>query len=318
MRKTYPQVWPAYNSAQTNEKDYFQALLFDLCRIVPDAPQRKGRPRMPLSDAVFSMTFKVYTNLSARRFMSDLRAAHTRGYISKVPHFNSVLNYLEEPGLLPILTDLITMSSLPLKGLEEQFACDSTGFGSSRFIRWYDEVHGDTKSRQHDWLKAHIMCGTRTNIVTAVVIGDRNSADGPRLPPLLAATAENFNVAEVSADKAYSTRANLEAIAAQGAQGFVPFKSNTTGKIGGLWEKAFHYFSLHREEFLQHYHRRSNVEATFSMIKRKFGDSIRSRSDAAMINEVLCKILAHNISCVVQSVYEFGVDPSFTTHGTTA
>jgi hypothetical protein len=37
-----------------------------------------------------------------------------------------------------------------------------------------------------------------------------------------------------------------------------------------------------------------------------------------MTNEVLCKILAHNISCVVQSVYEFGVDPSFVPHGTIA
>ena len=50
----------------------------------------------------------------------------------------------------------------------------------------------------------------------------------------------------------------------------IPFKSNTTGGIGGVFEKAFHYFNLHREEFMAKYHQRSNVESTFSMINAKF------------------------------------------------
>jgi hypothetical protein len=51
------------------------------------------------------------------------------------------------------------------------------------------------------------------------------------------------------------------------------------------------YFQFRKTEFLQHYHKRSNVESTFSMMKRKFGDSLRSKTDVAMINETLCKIL---------------------------
>src|SRR5262245_47258307 len=38
VHKTYAQHWPAYNAAQTNEKDKFLQLLRDLCRKVPDAP----------------------------------------------------------------------------------------------------------------------------------------------------------------------------------------------------------------------------------------------------------------------------------------
>ena len=48
----------------------------------------------------------------------------------------------------------------------------------------------------------------------------------------------------------------------------------------------FHYFLFRRDDFLKHYHQRSNVESTFSMIKRKFGDSVRSKGDTAMKNEV--------------------------------
>ena len=35
----------------------------------------------------------------------------------------------------------------------------------------------------------------------------------------------------------------------------------------------FHYYNFNRDEFLAHYHKRRNVESTFSMIKAKFGDS---------------------------------------------
>jgi transposase len=71
----------------------------------------------------------------------------------------------------------------------------------------------------------------------------------------------------------------------------------------------FHYFSLKREEYLQYYHKRSNVESTFSMIKAKFGDAIRSKTDVAQVNEVLCKVLGHNICCVISAMYELGIKP---------
>jgi hypothetical protein len=66
-----------------------------------------------------------------------------------------------------------------------------------------------------------------------------------------------------------------------------------------------------REEFLQHYHKRSNVESTFSMMKRKFGDSLRSKTDVAMVNETLCKILCHNLVVLIHEMHELGIDPVF-------
>lgn len=40
-----------------------------------------------------------------------------------------------------------------------------------------------------------------------------------------------------------------------------------------------------------YYHKRSNVETAFLLIKRKFGDSLRSKSDTGQTNEVLCKVI---------------------------
>ena len=62
---------------------------------------------------------------------------------------------------------------------------------------------------------------------------------------------------------------------------------------------------------MQHYHKRSNVESTFAMIKAKFGDALRSKTKTAQVNEALCKILCHNICCVIQSMYELKVKPEF-------
>ena len=96
------QRWRAYNDAQTHEKDKFLELLHDLCTGVTEpAPAKTGRPRLPLRDAVFAVCFKIYSTLSCRRFMSDIRNAHSKGYLSRVPHFNSICNYLENPELTP-------------------------------------------------------------------------------------------------------------------------------------------------------------------------------------------------------------------------
>jgi hypothetical protein len=44
------------------------------------------------------------------------------------------------------------------------------------------------------------------------------------------------------------------------------------------------------------------------MIKRKFGNSVRSKTLTAAKNEVLCKILCHNICCLISTMYEFGIE----------
>jgi transposase len=116
---------------------------------------------------------------------------------------------------------------------------------------------------------------------------------------------------EVSADKGYSSFANHEAIAKVGAVPFIAFKSLTTGSVGGLFQKMFHFFQFKRDEFLAHYHKRSNVESTVMMIKSKFGDAVRSKTEVAAKNEVLCKVLAHNICCLISAIYELGIEPTF-------
>jgi len=62
---------------------------------------------------------------------------------------------------------------------------------------------------------------------------------------------------------------------------------------------------------MDRYHKRSNVESTFSAVKRKFGDSVISKTDTAMVNEVLCKFLCHNLTCLIQEQETLGITPIF-------
>jgi transposase len=128
---------------------------------------------------------------------------------------------------------------------------------------------------------------------------------------LVNTTARNFTVKEVPADKGYLSVENVETIAALGAVPFIAPKVTTTGAAGGLFEKMYHYYSFNREEFLRHYHQRSNVESVFSAVKRKFGDYVRARNEVAMANEALCKLICHNLCCVILSQIELGIEATF-------
>jgi transposase len=311
-RPTYKQDWSAYNLAQRQEKARLLVLLHELCQGVEQPRQRAGKPgRKPttLGEQAFACAFKIYSMFSSRRFGTDLDEAHAKGFLSRTLHPNKVNTFLESAALTPVLQELIVQSSLPLRTVETVFAPDSTGFSTSRFVRWYDEKYGLFRTGKA-WVKAHAICGVKTNIVTAVEIHDQDAADCPLFKPLVEKTAEHFTVKEVPADKAYLSHENLALVDGLGGTAYIPFKSNSA-ENDGLWAKMFHYFQFRRDEFLQHYHQRSNAESTFSMVKAKFRDNVRAKTDVALKNEVLCKFLCHNICCVIAAHCELGIEPIF-------
>lgn len=305
-------MWTAYNAAQSEEKSRFVALLSDLCSTVTQPEQHgRGRPRLPLSDMLFASVYKVYVGFSSRRFTTDLRDAFVGGHINSTPHFNSVSNYLAKPELTDILKSLITMSSLPLKAIETDFAVDSSGFSTCRYVRWFNKKYGREVDNR-EWVKVHLMCGVNTRVVTAVDISGWAANDTNYFVPLVERTAAHFDVREVSADKAYLSHKNLNAVESVGGMPFIPFKSNTLEPTeAGMWARMYHLFMYKREEYMEHYHKRSNIETAYSMIKGKFGSALRSKSDTGQINEALCKILAHNICVLIQAMHALNVHPIF-------
>lgn len=310
-RKRRERDMAKYHEARITEKRRFQVLLADLCRGIPEEAYKGGRRPTPISDVVFACVFKVYTTLSSDRFGTDLEDAHLRGYLSKPMHPNKVNTHLENSRLTAILKRLIGVSARPLRPVETAFGPDSTGFSTSKFDRWYDEKYGAYRSKHH-WVKAHGFAGFKSHIVTAVEIG--NEGDSTMFDKLVELTAENFDLKDkqICADKAYLSHEHYETVERLGGQLFVPFKVNSVpGEAGTVWEKSFLHFQLRRDDFLNIYHQRSNIESVFSQVKEKFEGHVRSRTEPATTNEVLCKFLAHNICVVHQWQIDLGIETTF-------
>ena len=317
MKPSYGQNWDAYDRAQENEQRHFDVLLRELCDLVVQPGYAFGRPRLPVSDMVYAVATKVYTGMSRRRVGTAVARAQERGLIDHVPAHSSITRYLGDPDLTPVLKHLIQQSANPAAFIETEFALDATGFSTSTFNRWFDEKWGKPK-RQAQFVKLHAAFGTKTQIITAAEVSDGRANDSPFFPSLLGPTAENFNVRVAAADMGYLSKPNYKFGDDHGIEVYIPFKSNSVRvdrkrKRHRPWERAFDYFSYHREEFLRRYHVRSMAESGFGSVKAKFGASVRSKTQTGQFNEVLAKVLCHNISVLVRVAYELGVESELET-----
>jgi hypothetical protein len=327
---TYGQAWSAYNAAQTAEVRLFDGLLADLVDTLPEeaGPRRRGNQPMPLREAVFVAVQKVYSQLSSRRAASLFGMAEERGHLDSAPHFNAPTKFLNRPEATPILRALLQRSAEPFRAVETEFAVDSTGFCTNVRGDYRLGRYGDVAPRK--WLKAHLCVGVRTHVVTDAIVTPsegEGTGDSPNFAPLVQSLAGRFTVDEVSADKAYSSKENHWLVQQLGGQALIPFKGGwnepgarrSTGGVPGLhgsaslWRKAHAYFLLNAEEFYARYHKRSNVESVNSAIKRKFGETLKSRNQTAQVNELLCKLLAYNLTVLIHEMHEAGTVPEFCT-----
>ena len=314
VKKTYPQLWKQYDMANTQQKDLFQKLLNDLCNTITEPiPKATGRPSLPMRDMVFTSALKVYTNFSLRRFMCDVKEAQKRGYIVATPHFTMPSKYMRKTELTPILHQLITASALPLKAVESSFSIDSSGFTPSKFSRWFDKKYNRVRDRKI-WYKLHLVNGNATHTIASCEITTQHIYDGTMLEDLTNETHQNFNMQELCADKGYLSDNNLQHLDRLSIQSYIPFKSNTVAnneKKSQIWRDAYNYFVFNQAQFLEHYHQRSNSETVFYMIKTKFGDYTKSKEETACINEILLKVLCHNICVLISEMFELGIKPEF-------
>lgn len=331
-RKVCVRDWHLYNEAQTNEcPDYF-ALLGGLADIVnlldlDHLPRAgRGKPRCYLGTMMFCLVHKAYSMLSARRLQSQLEIAASLGYLraplspcgdgghSKlhIPAFNTVLEYQRASWMTPILLELVTLSAAPVRRVETGFAVDGTGWSVRPYERWLDH-RLESESTRQGWVKLHIASGVSTNVVVRAVVSPSSHHDNPYFRGLVAKTGEHFDVRRVMADRAYSSRLNHQQARDIGFALFVPFKSNTVApdEDGSAWSEAWKLFDLLPAFFYEAYHKRSNVEATNSSLKRLFPAELRCEEFEGHVNEVLCKLIAYNLVVCAREMRMRGVRPDF-------
>jgi transposase len=322
-RKQYRQH-QSYTKGQTEEMRTLDSLLRDLVDMVPEHPRSPGLPGptpIPLKDAIYCAVLKVYSGLSGRRACGVYQNVSDRGLLVEAPSFMVASRALNRPEATRVLYQLLSMSAAPLAGLEDggAVAPDSTGVQTTSFGAWREEKHGEKRARK--WLKVHAMVGTKTHVILRAVVSEKNSGDSPEFEPMLRGVIEDgFHPNRVVADKGYLSADNYAVADALGVEALIPFKANTltaeVNQVRGVtkpesWNKAYHLFQANRAEFDRRYHARSNVESVFSALKRKFGENVRSKNTLAQVNEILCKLIAYNLTVLVHEMYENGIAPTF-------
>lgn len=343
-RTKYQRNWPAYNDASRHEVERLRPFLSALCARVPE-PERMvslpGRKPIPLRDLIFAMVMKVYTCKSGRGAEAEIRLCAKLGYISKSFQHNKVHSAMEDEALTAILEWLVEESAGPLAALENvagEFSQDSTGFSTAIYgRRWREhkwpkrraekqerevpkqevadddedvEPRLDDDKGRRQFVKLHATTGALTHVVTCAKVSAE--ADCKRLQEHLQRTARRFDVKEFSADKAYLWDENLRAIAAIGAKPLIKFKRNSIDHPDDrAWSDMWAHFQLRRDDFLRRHNRRQNCETAMSMIKSKFGGFVRSKLPVAQANEIYCKVIAHNLACIVMAIAEFGIATPF-------
>lgn len=314
MKQTYSQDWIAYDKAKTREVIYFKTLLFELLDIYFKKSTTNGK-RVSNKDRLFMMALKTYYNMDFRK-CKGLIEENTGRDIS----YKSLCNFFNDEALEPMIDDLILITALPLSELEITGAIDSTGFSTSCFEKWNDYKWGSgrksglqKKGKERVWRKAHAVAGCHTNTIISIKVTSQNVHDINLVEPLLKDTKKYFNLQDFTADKAYSSRKVLEFLKDLELTPFIPFKKNVTGKsIGSMyWSKMFKFFKNNQEEFNRRYHKRSNVETCFHMIKKRFGNNVRTKGLISNINEIKLKFLCHNICVLIQELFESDIEIDF-------
>lgn len=317
-RKTYGQNWHVYNCAQMQERVLFLPLLRDLCNLIPDETHdepRRGRPSIPLRDAIIAAACKVQSDVSGRRAMKEVWEAERDGYISRAPSYSHTLSRIQSEAVTPILEKLVEASTIPIRAIERCFAVDATGFGTTRYYRHFSEKRDRNYDRK-DNIKLHVAVGVSTHAIAAVSVTPGTVHDSKEFASLVEQVADRFPMEVVCADKGYVSKDAYTLVDRLNASAYIMFKSNSQPDPEcPAWTKMFHLCSLSRPQFNRQYHLRSNVESAFSSMKRLFQDFVRAKSFPAQKNELLLKVLAYNIGKVTKAMFELGVEPGFFSAG---
>ena len=305
--------WNLYDQAQVEEYRLFRTILRDLSIGFPELskhPHSAGRKPIPLREQVYYAVQRSYLGFSLRRSQDFRVQAVAQGLLSDAHFWALPSRFLCREDVTGGLHDMLARSAVPLIGLEDRCAIDSTGLRTTRFNNYRKEEYDP--SRENIWLKLHALVGVKTHCIPVLEVTAGAANDSPQFPVLLERAVKNgFQFKEVYADKGYQGRQNFNTAAELEILPFIPFKSNQTGATKGspLYYKMFMFFQYRREDFDQHYGQRAQVESTFGAFKQKVGETLASKKFASQTNEILCMAISYNITVLVRQMFEAGILP---------
>jgi hypothetical protein len=202
--------------------------------------------------------------------------------LKRIPHHTTLVKFAKK--IKPkLLNFLLPFRKAKITGV------DGTGFEVSNQSRHYQMRTNSHPYRRY--IKTSISADTEKQIILTNEIhkSPRNDMKDSYL------LIKGLQTEKIVGDKAYSSRKFRH---------FIFNKLKAVPVIPQKKNERKYYVSLGRKILgfdKKIYHQRSKVETIFSVIKRKYGSALKSRSFAMQKKEVICKLIAYNLDRLILS-----------------
>ena len=215
--------------------------------------------------------------------MPDIRQAIG---LTQLPHFTTIHKFLQRfrrhlfDRLLSQTVNLFETGPCTL-------AIDGTGYSSTHSSEYYK-----VRTKRKRTFVLSIATVDTDNLLIVSQHSRKGMGENTWFRPLVSRASRLVDIDYVLGDMAYDCEANHQFVHYTiGARCIVPVRNRERKRVHG-----FHRKRLYRQFPEQLYHRRSLIETVFSVIKRRFGSFLQSRSLAQQNREV-------GLLCVVYNVY---------------
>lgn len=305
-----------YNLAQENE--IFVLLRYLPCAVVHVVEddslwKGEGRPPKELYDVLVCLVIQHHINWSSRRSIGMIKLLCKFARIPvDVPSWRTLCRYREKSVIKNYLDKLIRITSNPLNLIEQDFSTDMTGTSTKCFSTWFS-LRCKKRIRRRDHIATHITTSGILNSCVAIDVDCKKGKDSEYLRKHIKQISQDFLINDWCGDSKYLSRENCNEVAKAGGSPWFKPKKNTTKRPSGSpsWKQMVKTAQNNPDEFSKHYHKRSNVESTFSAKKRKFGNSVRTKLDDAKENEEHLKWVGYNFSVLSRAHYEHNLKIKF-------
>ncbi len=251
------------------------------------------------------LAIRQYENKSYRRFVEWLEEADNLLeylHLKRIPHFTTLQKFTAR--ISNSLLQKILLSFITTYNTQRHIICiDTTGFKSA-FSQYYKDRTSSTATNNVDkrrtFIKNTICADTNRQLICRIKARHSYCHDNIDFIPVLSSISKAISISLVVADKGYDDEKNHWFVRkCLLSDSIIParFPDVPVWKTHGRYRKQ-----MKRGYNKQLYHQRNKVETIFSVIKRMFGECIRSKMIRTKNREMAFRCIAYNMHRYVKLV----------------